>query len=52
MRLLTLTLQGVHSVAYAPLGHRKDNELMKHPAVVEVAAEAGKSVAQVIFEAG
>ena len=40
-------VQGVHSVAYSPLGHRKDNELMTHPVLLEVAAEAGKSPAQV-----
>ena len=44
---LRRAVQGVHSVAYSPLGHRKDNELMTHPAVLEVAAEAGKSPAQV-----
>lgn len=42
--------KGVHSVAYSPLGHRKDNELMTHPAVLEVAAEAGKSPAQVLLK--
>lgn len=40
-------LQGVVSVAYSPLGHVKDSQLLSHPAVLEVAAEAGKTPAQV-----
>jgi hypothetical protein len=43
----TLWLQGVHSVAYSPLGHVKDSDVMGHPAVAEVAAETGKTPAQV-----
>lgn len=39
-------LQGVNSVAYSPLGVGKD-ALLQHPAVLEVAAETGKSPAQV-----
>ncbi|KAI3430761.1 hypothetical protein D9Q98_009173 [Chlorella vulgaris] len=42
--------KGVHSVAFSPLGHRKDNELMTSAAVQEVAAEAGKSPAQVLLK--
>ena len=42
-----LWLQGVHSVAYSPLGHVKDSDVMGHPAVAEVAAETGKTPAQV-----
>lgn len=39
-------LQGVYCVAYSPLGVGKD-ALLQHPAVLEVAAETGKSPAQV-----
>lgn len=39
-------VQGVHSVAYSPLGH-STAELLSHPAVLEVAAEAGRTPAQV-----
>lgn len=41
-------LQGVHSVAYSPLGHTgQGSEVLGNAAVAEVAAEAGKSPAQV-----
>jgi diketogulonate reductase-like aldo/keto reductase len=43
-------VQGVHSVAFSPLGHRKDNELMTHPAVQQVAAETGRSPAAVLLK--
>lgn len=38
--------QGVHCVAYSPLGVGKE-ALLQHPAVLEVAAETGKTPAQV-----
>ena len=41
-----VALQGVHSVAYSPLGHSKE-DLVTHPVVLDVAAEAGKTAAQV-----
>lgn len=43
---LPARLQGVYCVAYSPLGVGKD-ALLQHPAVLEVAAETGKSPAQV-----
>ena len=39
----------MHSVAYSPLGHSKE-DLLAHPAVLEVAAEAGRSAAQVLLK--
>ncbi len=41
-----LKLQGVHSVAYSPLGHGSGG-LFDLPAVKEIAEEVGKSPAQV-----
>ncbi|PRW21059.1 Alcohol dehydrogenase [NADP(+)] [Chlorella sorokiniana] len=41
--------KGVHCVAYSPLGVGKD-ALLQHPAVLEVAAETGKSPAQVLLK--
>lgn len=43
--------KGVHSVAYSPLGHTgQGSEVLGHPAVAEVAAETGKSPAQVLLK--
>ena len=39
-------------MAYSPLGHLKESEVMGHPVVAEVAAETGKTPAQVSLQAG
>lgn len=41
-----LCLQGVHPIAYGPLGHGKGG-LLDHPVVAQVAQAAGKTPAQV-----
>ena len=48
-RAAAATLQGVHCVAYSPLGHGQ-GDLLSHPAVAEVAAAAGKTPAQVLLK--
>lgn len=44
-------MQGVHTVAYSPLGHSK-TDLLANPVVIEAAKDVGVSPAQVGLSEG